>query len=150
MHHNEDLKRLAESEAPHPGDARPLVDSIDEDTEVIGSLLWAAFAAGAGDCKVGPAVIKLGRAKSRGWVRHNLEMHGFSNFPIDRTTKCARDCGVRAAAYSLPAMEVTIHAFETAWEEEQSRLLAASDRLKRINEHAGLSGDWRIKGGACS
>lgn len=147
---SDDALHAAITATGDPDEPHPLPDPIDEQTEVIGGMLWTAFAAGASPCEIPDAVVRLAREKSRGWIRHNIEKGGYASFPIERTRKCARSCGVRAAALSLPAEEITLHAFETAWNDEQKWVFNALDRARRVAEHLGRPPRGPATGGACS
>ena len=96
--------------------------------------LWAAFAYGAGEAKIGGDVLNAALLKSVSHVVQNL-----SKFPADAkdipTVICAYLCGAKAAAKAQekndtdPVIDKAI--FDEAWDEVQSDMAAIIGRARR-------------------
>ncbi len=119
---------------------------LDEEVEVIGTLLWAAFSRGAHPCRFGRDVIEEARKRAKGHLRRNIEA---DNLNLDFTVECAEDCGCASRRLSYGEM-ISVETFRTAWDlihEQRKREFQALAKVR-----AG-SGDAERNpgrtGGAC-
>jgi hypothetical protein len=136
---------VATDDCPDDSHPLPLPDNTDEQTESVGSQLWAAFTEGAGAKAIGEEIVLRGRVLAR----HNIRAHIEKNdLDLPGTLACAKECGRRAAAYSSGGL-ITLEAFDKAWCELRLHRLDVISRLLRMRRAGGEHGELEIKGGAC-
>lgn len=118
-------------ETPNPGGHDPVPNDEQEQTELIGDLMWIAFSRGAASCIVTEEAVKFGRRLSRGHVRANLRLEKTNGtpFPLAFTLKCAERCGRTACAKSEDGM-ITAEIFEDAWNHTKQVMMRAMAGVK--------------------
>lgn len=118
----------------------------DQEVEVLGTLLWAAFSRGAHPCRFGRDVIEEGRKRAKDQLRRNIE-NGSLN--LDFTVACAEDCGRVSRRLSF-GEEISVETFQTAWGLIHDQRKLELQAFAKINAGSG-DAEWRTRkmGGAC-
>lgn len=136
-----------EARTTFPGEDDPLVDWSGEGTEMLGGLLWAAFARGCDPCRSGIDVIEKGRELSRCWVRHNDGNPG-ERSPPTQTLDCASACGKEAKRLAASRNSITgqhVPEARSAVRKDRAKALA---RLPRTSAAPGEE-EYEIRAGGC-
>jgi len=118
----------------------------DEEVEVVGALLWAAFSRGAHPCRFGRDVIEEARKRAKGHLRKNIDE---DNLDLDFTVECAEDCGRASKRLSYGEM-ISVETFQTAWDLIQEQRKREFQALAKLRAESGdVKRIPRKTGGAC-
>ncbi len=119
---------------------------LDQEVEIIGTLLWAAFSRGAHPCRFGRDVIDEGRKRAKDHLRRNIEN---DTLALDFTVECAEDCG-RASKRLSDGEMISVEMFQTAWDLIHDQRKGELQALARTRARSGdAERNPRKTGGAC-
>lgn len=136
------LSSAAHADGPAPAATIP----VGDEAELIGAILWAAFAKAAKIKNIPTDVAGEGRRLSEGPIRTHLNDWGLENFPLDKTMKCARDAGAYARDQAGDGAPISAQNFRDAWTHIHDRQVAI---LKRLSKKQHTEEYVHVLGGAC-